>query len=166
MGRLLFLFIVVPLVELVLLLYLADWTSWWFTILLIVVTGIVGSSLARVQGGLAWQRVQNELNTGRMPTTSLVDGLLIFAAGLLLITPGVLTDIVGFSLLIPFSRSWYRKWLTRWYRGRFHVQMTSWDLDTNAESTQDPNVVDSYVVHPDKSSDKDSDDDWSKDESY
>ena len=98
---LLMLFTLVPLAELALLIWIGSHTSVLFTIGLVLVTGVVGASLARWQGWRTVQRIQNELRAGRMPADAMVDGLLIVVAGAVLITPGVLTDAAGFALLVP-----------------------------------------------------------------
>lgn len=94
-------FVLVPLAELALLLYLAEIFSWQRTLLLVIVTGVLGTLLARSQGWRTWVRIRDELAAGRMPAESLLDAVLIFVAGALLLTPGVLTDALGISLLIP-----------------------------------------------------------------
>jgi UPF0716 protein FxsA len=78
------------------------------TVGIILLTGFVGASLARRQGAGAVRRIQAAMDQGRMPADELLDGVLIFAAGLLLITPGFLTDAVGFSLLAPPVRDFVR----------------------------------------------------------
>ena len=98
--RLAALFVLVPLIELALLLYLASWTDWSFTLGLVIITGIVGAWLARREGLRCWQGVQRELAEGRLPTDALLDGPMILVAGALLLTPGILTDLVGFGLLV------------------------------------------------------------------
>jgi len=122
LARLLLLFCLVPLVELVLLLQLADATSWQATLLLVIVTGIVGAALARYQGFQVVRRVQSQLSAGELPAAALWDGLLILIAGALLLTPGILTDVVGFALLVPFCRSLLRRYLGRRFRGSFRVE--------------------------------------------
>jgi len=119
---LLLLFVGIPLFELAILLYLASVTSVWTTLLLVVVTGVIGASLARRQGWTTYVRIQQELAEGRMPTESLLDAAMIFVAGAVLLTPGILTDIFGFSLLVPVCRRWYRDSVSRWIRSRFRVQ--------------------------------------------
>jgi UPF0716 protein FxsA len=104
LGRLLLLFILVPMVELALLLLIGQYTGILFTLGLIVFTGALGAWLARHQGTQCLSRIQAELAKGQMPGDSLLDGLMILVAGAVLITPGVLTDILGFSLLIPPMR--------------------------------------------------------------
>lgn len=101
LGRLLILFVCVPLVELGLLIVISQQTDLLFTISLVLVTGLLGASLSRSQGVRAWRSVQTEMAAGRMPSNALFDALMILVAGALLITPGILTDIVGFSLLTP-----------------------------------------------------------------
>ena len=104
--RLIFLFTLVPLVELYLLFRIANWTTPQFTITLVIATGILGAFLARKQG-MQWREgMARQLQRGELPTDGLLDGLMIFIAGALLVTPGVLTDVVGFGLLVPKLRSW------------------------------------------------------------
>lgn len=141
--RLLLLFLVVPFVELVLLLYIAELTDWRIAIGLVVVTGIAGSLLARSQGIRVFHRIRSESAAGRVPAEALLDALMIFVAGALLLTPGVLTDLLGFALLIPASRKYFRVRLTQWFRGRFGL------LGPRAEDPLPPrrsDVIDSYVV--------------------
>ena len=107
-GRLLLLFILTPLIELWLLMLVSEHLGAATTIWLVLVTGFVGASLARRQGIQTWLTIQRETQQGKMPAASLVDALMIFVAGLLLITPGILTDVVGFSLLVPPIRTLLR----------------------------------------------------------
>ena len=78
---LLLLFIVVPLVELTLLLKLADSTTWEFTLGLVILPGIFGTILARSQGWRTWRQIQKQLSAGQLPGDSIVDALLILVAG-------------------------------------------------------------------------------------
>ena len=118
LARLLFLFIVVPLVELTLLLTIAKYTSVTFTLGMVLVTGVVGSILARSQGWAAYRRIHQEVAGGTLPKESLLDALMILVAGMLLVTPGVITDLFGLSLLIPPCRRLYRQWAANWIRRR------------------------------------------------
>lgn len=142
--KLLVLFITVPFAELALLLYIADLTDWRFTLALVVVTGVVGSVLARSQGFRTYTQIQSELGTGRLPAQSMMDAVMIFVAGALLLTPGVLTDIFGLSLLIPPCRAFYRKRLVHWFKTRFKIQtMNHGDWQSPGPRTE---VIDSYVI--------------------
>ncbi|MEM6733353.1 MAG: FxsA family protein, partial [Myxococcota bacterium] len=107
------LFIVVPAVELALLAEIGTRIGWLTTVGLIVATGIVGAALARTQGFATLHRIQVETAEGRVPADAMTDGALILFAGALLITPGILTDAVGFSLLIPPLRAAIKRALAR-----------------------------------------------------
>jgi UPF0716 protein FxsA len=109
-GYFLLLFIGMPLLEIAILIKLGQIIGLWSTIGLVVITGIVGASLARIQGFMVYRRIQEELAQGRMPAGELVDGLLILIGGIVLLTPGLLTDLFGFALLVPFFRSFFKKW--------------------------------------------------------
>jgi UPF0716 protein FxsA len=105
MAKLLLLFIVVPMVELALLIKLGSLIGVLDTILLIVFTGAVGAILVRTAGIQCLFTVRQQLQSGMFPADELCNGLLILIAGALLITPGLLTDITGFALLVPAVRS-------------------------------------------------------------
>ncbi len=107
--RLLALFLVLPVVELALLIQVDKVIGFWPTIGLIVVTGLVGSTLARQQGLSVWRQLNQRLAEQELPGVELLDGVIILVAGALLITPGVLTDVFGFLGLIPYTRAVIRK---------------------------------------------------------
>jgi UPF0716 protein FxsA len=144
LWKLLLLFITVPLVELALLLFLADHTSWLFALALVIVTGIAGTWLTRWQGWRTWVRLQADLAAGRMPTDSLLDGALILVAGALLLTPGMLTDVIGILLLIPLTRSIARRCLVAWLKSKFHLQAATFGPSATTPGRSE--VIDSYVV--------------------
>jgi UPF0716 protein FxsA len=104
LARLLALFVIVPLVELVLLIRVGQWIGTLPTVLLVVLTGAVGAALARREGLRTLARMQADLHGGRFPVGRLLDGAMILAAGALLLTPGVLTDALGLAMLMPGSR--------------------------------------------------------------
>jgi UPF0716 protein FxsA len=112
LGRLLVLFIAVPLLELALLLWIGRWMGLLPTVALVVATGIAGAALARSQGLRLLYRIQAELAAGSMPARELLDGVLILVAGATLLTPGLLTDVFGLLLLVPGTRGWVRGHLT------------------------------------------------------
>ena len=144
---LLLLFVVLPLTELYLLLQLAEWTSGGFTFLLVLATGVVGAALARHQGWGVITRIRREMNYGQLPTSSLVDAVMIFVAGALLVTPGILTDLFGFSLLFPPCRRLYRHALLQWSRRHLHWETFPEASDfPGAEQRERDRVIDSHVV--------------------
>lgn len=111
--RLFLLFTLVPLIELYLLIRLGTSIGGVETIALVIGTGVAGGLLAKSQGLAVLDRMRAELNQGRLPAESLLDGLLILIAGAMLITPGLLTDGLGLLLLIPRSRQAFKSWLKR-----------------------------------------------------
>lgn len=114
--KLVFIFVVVPIAELFLLLKLGQAIGLWPTLGIVILTGVVGAYLARYEGMGIMNRIGAELAGGRVPQESLIEALLIFVGGLLLLTPGILTDLFGFSLLFPPARKAYRNWLKRKFR--------------------------------------------------
>lgn len=112
--KLLFLFVIVPILELYILIEAGQIIGIPATLLLIIMTGIAGAWLARSQGLEILQKMQRETAQGQMPAENLIHGVLIFVGGLLLLTPGFFTDALGFSFLIPLTREYWRKGLSRW----------------------------------------------------
>ena len=104
LGRLALLFVVVPLLELALLILMGQWVGTWPTISLVVFTGVTGAWLARTEGLRTMWRLRHDLAKGRVPGQAIMDGMAVLAGGALLLTPGILTDLVGFSLLVPRTR--------------------------------------------------------------
>ena len=116
--RLLLLFILLPIVELALLIEIGQRLGTWVTVALVVGTGAAGASLARSQGLRAFHRLRDTTGAGSFPGDELFDGVLILAGGLLLITPGLLTDLVGFAALVPGTRHLIKAYLKRAVRQR------------------------------------------------
>ena len=144
LAKLLLLFITVPLVELTLLFWIAKKTDWRLTLLFVLVTGFVGAWLARLQGWRTYRQIQQELASGRMPTAALLDAVMIFVAGALLLTPGILTDLFGISLLLPPCRHYYRRRLSDWFWANVKIQRY-----TSTESGSRDRIIDSCVVDRD-----------------
>jgi UPF0716 protein FxsA len=116
--RLLLLFTVLPMVELALLIQLGRIIGLAPTIAIVLLTGVTGAALARWQGLATFRRVRAEMAAGRVPTGALIDGLLILVAGAVLLTPGLITDTIGFLLLIPPTRAAVRRALADAFRRR------------------------------------------------
>ena len=106
-------FTLIPGVELYLLIKVGSVIGALNTILLVILTGASGAYLARLQGLQTMFRVRARLQQGEMPAEDLLDALIILAAGIVLLTPGFLTDIAGLLLLLPMSRRKFKKWLRR-----------------------------------------------------
>ena len=142
------LFTLVPLLELWLLFQLSGLFGFGTTVSVVLLTGMAGAALARWQGWHTMFRIQNELRAGKMPAQAMGDGVLILVAGVLLITPGVLTDVVGLSLLLPPVRIGVRKGLQMWLAKHVKVETNAaWQAaQTEGFPPIDKNVVEGRVV--------------------
>jgi len=107
------LFIVVPIAELALLIQVGQLIGVWWTILLLVADALLGSWLLRSQGRLAWRRFNQALAEARVPHREVIDGVLVIFGGVLLLTPGFITDIFGLLFLFPPTRVVMRRLLVR-----------------------------------------------------
>ena len=108
----------IPLVEIYLLIKLGQNFGAITSILLVIFTGILGAYLARMEGLRTLFCIQETMREGRMPGEELLDALLIAIAGLVLITPGFITDVAGFLLLFPFTRMLVKNWLKERMRAK------------------------------------------------
>ena len=113
----LLLFVGIPLLELFLLAAVEDRIGLGPTLLLVVGTGLLGASAVRRQGARAWRAIQVAVAEGRVPSAELAHGALVLVGGVLLITPGILTDVAGLLLMIPVVRELVRLR----FRGVFRV---------------------------------------------
>jgi UPF0716 protein FxsA len=111
---LLLIFIAVPLLELVVLIEVGQLIGVWPTILIVVVTGIVGTAILHRQGFLAFKRAVESMERGELPIEPVADSVLLLFAGALLLTPGLITDAAGLLLLVPA----FRRRIARWMFGR------------------------------------------------
>jgi len=116
--KLLILFIIIPVTELYILIEVGKRIGSLTTIGIIIFTGILGAYLVKNQGFMILKKIQNDLNDGIMPGDSLIQGAIILAGGILLLTPGFVTDTVGFIFLIPVSRNVVKKYLLKWLKGK------------------------------------------------
>ncbi|MBC8244055.1 MAG: FxsA family protein [Verrucomicrobia bacterium] len=123
-GRLLILFITLPLVELYLLIWVSTRIHWTNTLMLVILTGAWGAYLAKSQGYSILARIQAETAAGRVPAAELIDGLLVLIGGIVLLTPGLLTDLAGFALMMPSFRALIRERVKKKFAAQVgHFQM-------------------------------------------
>jgi UPF0716 protein FxsA len=92
----------------------------WWVALLIILTGIIGVSLAKQQGVETWNKAQLSMRNGSAPTPYIIDGICILIGGIFLFTPGFITDIAGFILVIPYTRAPFKA-----YIGKLITKMNS-----------------------------------------
>ncbi|MCA9010037.1 MAG: FxsA family protein [Planctomycetaceae bacterium] len=158
-SRLFLLFALVPLAELWLLMELAKRTNWLTTIAVVLTTGLVGISLVRWQGINTWREIQRQLASGKSPSRTIVSGVLILIAGALLLTPGLLTDTLGFLLLIPpvryaaamYLQSRFVTSVSTKFRSSVWVNSPMADFTMHEDSELDPTQRPSVrVVEPDR----------------
>ena len=112
-GKLFLLFAVVPVAEIYVLVTVGGAIGAIPTVALVLLTALAGAHLARLQGMSVMMRIRENLAQGFMPAEELLDGLLIFLAGMVLLTPGFLTDICGLLILLPFTRNMFKVWLRK-----------------------------------------------------
>jgi len=113
MSRFFLLFTFVPLLELYILIKIGSYIGAFQTVALVVFTALFGIVIARIEGLRKLQQIKQSLSQGIVPAEEMVDGVLIFVAGILLIIPGVLTDLFALVLLIPYTRTLFKRWLRR-----------------------------------------------------
>ncbi len=102
--RLLLLFTLVPMAELAFLIWIGGRIGVFPTLLIVAGTGVVGITAAKLQGFLVLNRIKQKFAHQELPTTNMLEGILILVGGAMLLTPGLLTDITGFLFILPFSR--------------------------------------------------------------
>ena len=109
-------FTIIPIIEIYILIKIGSILGAFVSISLVILTGILGAYLARLQGLNTFLRIQRSLTEGRIPSGELLDAVLILIAGILLLTPGFLTDSIGFILLIQTTRNLIKFWLQRKFK--------------------------------------------------
>jgi UPF0716 protein FxsA len=121
MRRLFLLFAVVPVIELYVLIKIGGQVGAMNTVLLVIGTALLGALLVRHEGTRTLRQITQSLSQGIVPAEEMIDGLLIFAGGILLLTPGVVTDAFALWLLFPLTRTLFKRWL----RKRFDQMIAS-----------------------------------------
>jgi UPF0716 protein FxsA len=139
-------FIAVPIAEIYVIIQVGEAIGPWLTVLLLAADSVIGSLLLRSQGRRVWARFRETLQRGELPHREVVDGVLVIFGGAFLITPGFLTDILGFLLLIPPTRSLFRRGLQRRLerrtavsvRGRYPRAPRDYDVESTATEHDPP----------------------------
>jgi len=148
-ARLAFLFVVVPLVELALLVQVGRAVGLGPTLLLVLATGAGGAWLARREGLRTLTAIQGDLAQGRLPGNALLDGAAILLGGAFLLTPGILTDLAGLSLLLPVTRRWVAGRLQRWFEGQLATGAVRWVVVPGTPPRGGGNAGNPHDVHGD-----------------
>jgi UPF0716 protein FxsA len=128
--KLILLFTIVPFIELTLLIEIGARIGTLNTIMIVIITGIIGAFMARIAGFAVLMKIQDNLREGIFPKDELFDGVLILISGAFLITPGLLTDALGFFLLLPFGRLVVKRWIKEIIQKRIdRNEITYWNND-------------------------------------
>ena len=104
-------FALIPIAEIYVLIELGGRIGSLTTVGVVIITALLGAALARMQGAHTMRQVKSKLNQGIMPAEDMLDALLIFIAGIVLLTPGFITDIAGLLILFPLTRYWFKRYL-------------------------------------------------------
>lgn len=119
MHWLLLAILIIPAIEIGVFIWIGGLTSPWFVITMIILTGIVGAWLAKLQGLETWRRARLAMNIGQVPGREIIDGICILIGAIFLMAPGFITDIVGFLLLIPLTRNFFTNQLQKLLKRMF-----------------------------------------------
>src|SRR3954471_19710161 len=145
------LLVVLPLVDLLILVKIGWETSILVPIAIVIVTGVVGTALARREGWKVLERIREDVRTGQMPADSLIDGFLVLLAGILFFLPGVLTDVIGIVLLFPPTRSLVKRGVAAWFRRNVELHVGRirgdyWPGSDGSGSSDHDKIIDARVI--------------------
>jgi len=117
MRYLLLLFIAVPIIEIGVLIRVGGWLGLWPTLAIVILTAVLGTWMLRQQSAATMLQAQQRLQAGELPAQQIFEGLLLLIGGVLLLTPGFVTDAWGFACLVPLSRRWLASHLAKRFNG-------------------------------------------------
>ncbi len=139
-------FLVVPVLEIYVIIQVGRAIGPWWTILLLIADGILGTWLVRREGVRAWTALRAALQQGRIPTTELADGILVLVGGTLMLAPGFVSDLLALFLVLPFTRPFARVVLTKLIARRLIVVYPSAGARDAHPPPVDPDVVQGEVL--------------------
>jgi len=138
----LIIFVVIPLVELGIFAAVSEHIGLWYALFFALFTAVLGGGVVRMQGMQTIASMRGNMDQGRMPTKEIFDGFCLVAAGALLITPGFLTDAIGFSLLVPPIRNALREGLKKNAKFAMGLGGASFEGDGfSSRQYRDPNII-------------------------
>lgn len=140
------LFIAIPLIEIYLFIEVGSRLGGFNTVLLVVLTAVVGVNLLRYQGFTTLRRAQQNMQQGQMPAQEMLEGMVLAVGGVLLITPGFLTDALGLFCLLPFTRRWLLRSLFAGARVQMH---SAFQAGQRQNPSSNPNPQDKPPPQPD-----------------
>lgn len=145
-ARLFLIFASVSLLEIYVLVKVGSFLGAWPTVMLVIITALVGSALVRSQGLQLLQQLQQRLALGEMPGQQLIEGVMLLVTGVLLVTPGFVTDFCGLLLLQPKIRGYIAKTLLTYVKSNPNISMSghysqSQSRSTHTQQKQDDDVI-------------------------
>ena len=140
------LFILVPLLEIYFLLKVGNIIGAFPTVLVVVSTAIAGTWLLKQQGLATLMRLQTRAAQGRMPAQEMAEGLALAFGGALLLTPGFITDFIGFLCLIPFTRQRIIRWIMRRTKMKVMSGMNSMDAEVEVRKTRSGRTIEGDFI--------------------
>ena len=139
------LFLLIPIIEIFFLIKVGEVIGAWPTIILVVLTAVIGAALLRQQGLSTLARLQQNLGQGKLPAQEMIEGILLAVGGALLMTPGFVTDTIGFLCLLPVTRQWLAKAIIK--RSAMQMQIKMGGFAQGSQWEQDINTVEGeYTV--------------------
>lgn len=161
MRFLFILFVIIPIIEITILIQVGQAIGAWYTVGLVLLSAFIGVNMLRYQSLATLARAQERLNRQEMPGQEMVEGIVLAVGGALLITPGFVTDVIGFSCLIPVTR----KAFVRLLMSRFtlivasgathqHTEFRQPGQESGAQTRRDGDVIEGEVVDRDDDKDK------------
>lgn len=159
-GKLFILFAILPIVEIALLVNVGEQIGGWNTVAIVIVTAIVGAYLVRQQGLATLMQAQQKMQTGALPGQEMAEGLLLVIAGVLLVTPGFITDALGFLFCLPFTRPFIARGLLKQFAVQVVSNQSQQGFYTHAEWQSKPqndedDIIEGEFERADKASHKD-----------
>jgi len=121
LGKLFILFVVMPIAEIAVLINIGEIIGGWNTVLLVILSAMLGAFLVKREGIATLAQAQFKMQKGELPAKELGSGLLLLVAGVLLVTPGFITDIFGLLLTLPFTRNRIGEVLFTALNGKVHM---------------------------------------------
>lgn len=146
--KLLMLFTIVPVVELYILVKVGEEIGTMNTVALVIITGIAGASFAKSQGAQIISKIRSSLNQGQMPGKELLQGAMVLAGGILLLTPGFLTDLLGLSMLIPLTRKLYADMTLAYFKKKFQARQWQYSAHSTDTEADDDDNDEEIIQHP------------------
>ncbi len=148
--KLLTLFIVVPIIEIYVLVTVGEHIGAAETIFLVILTGIAGASFAKSQGAQIIYKIRAAMQRGEMPGKELLHGAMVLAGGIMLLTPGFITDLLGLSLLFPLTRQFYTALAVDYFKKK--MSQGQWTFTGNGkyynDETEPQSPSDIIIDHP------------------